>query len=240
MCAISYIYIYICLYRLIHAFKGANISQLALNIVNHNPSGIPSLYSRGLARLLSALLSKDPRLRPNVDQILALPLLRSRIPHSYHSSSIAINRLSRANLNFLSPQKPSSSSPQSGTKTNKSTSPSPALKHATATPSNKPYRQKQFQKFGNFEIDKKTKKDLKIYGKKIVVPCKLRRGEHRENRENRANKLPVLSSPGNQSHGSVNLHGSLNHSGSFVCCIYIYIIIIIVLIRHDSVCYIYI
>ena len=56
----------------------ANIHMLAMQIVNGNVPPLPDVFSPEIQKLVSELIVRDPKLRPNVNQILKNPLLQSR------------------------------------------------------------------------------------------------------------------------------------------------------------------
>jgi NIMA (never in mitosis gene a)-related kinase len=51
-------------------FNGANIHMLAMQIVNGKVPPLPSVFSQQIQRLVNELIVRDPKLRPNVNQIL--------------------------------------------------------------------------------------------------------------------------------------------------------------------------
>lgn len=60
-------------------FQGSNIKQLVVSIMRLEPAPPPAVFSQSLRDVLKALLSKAPRARPSVAQVLAAPVVRSRI-----------------------------------------------------------------------------------------------------------------------------------------------------------------
>ena len=59
-----------------HAFDGRNINNLLVNIVRGKFSPIPSQYSDELRRLVNSMLTKDPKNRPSINEILMMPIIR--------------------------------------------------------------------------------------------------------------------------------------------------------------------
>ena len=61
------------------AFDGRNINNILSNIVRGQYQPIPSMYSKELKQMVHALLQKDPRMRPSANQIVASPIIRSKL-----------------------------------------------------------------------------------------------------------------------------------------------------------------
>jgi len=68
-------------------FDASSLHFLALKIVRGVFPPIPSHYSRELKSLVATLLNTDPNKRPNINQILSLPIVRSRIKHFLDEST---------------------------------------------------------------------------------------------------------------------------------------------------------
>jgi NIMA (never in mitosis gene a)-related kinase len=60
-------------------FNGASLHILALQIVRGVFSAIPAHFSQGLKAIVQGLLIKDPARRPNINQVLKLPVITRRI-----------------------------------------------------------------------------------------------------------------------------------------------------------------
>jgi len=54
------------------AFTGKNLPNLVLKILRGKYPPIPDIYSKKLARIIESMLRQDPKLRPPIEQILAL------------------------------------------------------------------------------------------------------------------------------------------------------------------------
>ena len=64
------------------AFKASTLNGMLYKIVRESPSPIPPMYSDDLRDLIDSYLSKIPRKRPTIDQILNLPLLQPYLRES--------------------------------------------------------------------------------------------------------------------------------------------------------------
>ncbi|KAH9597591.1 Protein kinase domain [Trypanosoma melophagium] len=64
---------------LTHAFDGGNMKALVQKILKGVYPPIHSSYSTNLSKLISAMLQIDPKLRPNVSQIIATPYIRESL-----------------------------------------------------------------------------------------------------------------------------------------------------------------
>jgi NIMA (never in mitosis gene a)-related kinase len=62
-----------------HAFDANNMKGLIMKILKGTYPPISSKYSSDLRSLISSMLSRNPRQRPNINQILALPVIQTRI-----------------------------------------------------------------------------------------------------------------------------------------------------------------
>ena len=62
-----------------HPFDGHNMKQLMQRIVKGNPAPISSFYDLDIRNLCGSLLQKNDKVRPNVGQILALPVMRGAL-----------------------------------------------------------------------------------------------------------------------------------------------------------------
>ena len=60
-------------------FDGANINFLCRKIVQGHFSPIPSHFSRNLKSLIDKMLTLDPRRRPNINQVLQIPIIQERV-----------------------------------------------------------------------------------------------------------------------------------------------------------------
>lgn len=60
-------------------FNGASLHILALQIVRGVFQPLPSHYSTNLKNFVASLLNIDPVKRPNINQVLKMPLISSRI-----------------------------------------------------------------------------------------------------------------------------------------------------------------
>ena len=61
-------------------FNAQSLHQLAQKIVQAKYDKLPRQYSAQLNQLLTSMLLKDPRRRPNINEVLNTPLLKKRIP----------------------------------------------------------------------------------------------------------------------------------------------------------------
>ncbi|EAR89595.1 Serine/Threonine kinase domain protein (macronuclear) [Tetrahymena thermophila SB210] len=85
-------------------FDGIGLSNLALKIVKGVYAPISSYYSKDMTQLISLLLNVDPSKRPQVNQILKLPIIQHRIK-KFLSETIRQNEFSHTilhNRNFVS------------------------------------------------------------------------------------------------------------------------------------------
>ncbi|ORC84174.1 putative NIMA-related kinase [Trypanosoma theileri] len=64
---------------LTHAFDGSNMKALVQKILKGVYPPIHSSYSTNLSKLISAMLQIDPKLRPNVSQIISTPYIRESL-----------------------------------------------------------------------------------------------------------------------------------------------------------------
>jgi len=62
-----------------HAFDARNMNALLMNIVRGKYTPIPNIYSSELNSLVSSMLIKDPKMRPHINSILSLPIIRTRL-----------------------------------------------------------------------------------------------------------------------------------------------------------------
>jgi NIMA (never in mitosis gene a)-related kinase len=62
-----------------HAFDAQNLKLLVLKIIRGTYPPIPNIYSPELRALVASMIQKEPRLRPSVNDVLALPLIQQRI-----------------------------------------------------------------------------------------------------------------------------------------------------------------
>jgi len=62
-----------------HAFHADNLLGLVFKIVQDKQDPIPSDYSKELADLIDLLLTKDPKNRPSVVQILKMDIVRQKM-----------------------------------------------------------------------------------------------------------------------------------------------------------------
>ena len=62
-----------------HAFEAANMNALLMNIIRGKYTPIPAQYSQDLRNLVDAMLTKEPEKRPNINQILTLPFIKSKL-----------------------------------------------------------------------------------------------------------------------------------------------------------------
>ena len=60
-------------------FNGNSLHALALQIVRGNFSPITGPFSLGLKNMLNTMLSVDPTRRPNINQILKVPMISNRV-----------------------------------------------------------------------------------------------------------------------------------------------------------------
>ena len=60
-------------------FDASSLHYLALKIVQGKFNPLPNHYSRELKSLVTKLLSTDANQRPNINELLGVPLLRNRI-----------------------------------------------------------------------------------------------------------------------------------------------------------------
>lgn len=60
-------------------FGGASLHILALQIVRGVFQAVPGHFSPNLKNLISSLIQKDPAKRPNINQILKMPVIANRI-----------------------------------------------------------------------------------------------------------------------------------------------------------------
>jgi len=58
-------------------FEGQNIFELARHVVHNRPAPVPNDFSPGLQTLIYALLEKDHRNRPSVNQVIKSPFVRN-------------------------------------------------------------------------------------------------------------------------------------------------------------------
>eukprot|EP01132_Coremiostelium_polycephalum_P000492 gene492-620_t len=62
-----------------HAFNANSLPALVLKILKGTYPPVPSIYSNDLKQLISSMLQTDPKLRPNIDEILQLPFIKPYI-----------------------------------------------------------------------------------------------------------------------------------------------------------------
>lgn len=62
-----------------HAFNAQNMNALLMNIICGKYAPIPSIYSSDLKQLVSDCLTKDPKARPSINQILTRPIIKKWI-----------------------------------------------------------------------------------------------------------------------------------------------------------------
>lgn len=79
------------------AFDGDSLASLAINIVRGSYRPLPSHYSRQLKSLVADLLQVDAAKRPNINEILELPIVTNRIK-TFLSESLARNEFSHTIL----------------------------------------------------------------------------------------------------------------------------------------------
>lgn len=60
-------------------FNATSLHQLAQRIVAGRFDKLPSKYSAQLNALVGALLTKDPRRRPSINEVLKMPIIARRI-----------------------------------------------------------------------------------------------------------------------------------------------------------------
>jgi NIMA (never in mitosis gene a)-related kinase 1/4/5 len=60
-------------------FNGANIHMLAMQIVNGKIPPLPNTFTYQIKALVSQLITRDPKQRPNINQILKNSLLEARV-----------------------------------------------------------------------------------------------------------------------------------------------------------------
>jgi serine/threonine protein kinase len=73
-----------------HAFSADNLLGLVYKIVQDKYDPIPDCYSPDLQHLISALLNKNASERPNVAEILQMPVVRERMREFVNSGGITI------------------------------------------------------------------------------------------------------------------------------------------------------
>lgn len=73
-----------------HAFSADNLLGLVYKIVQDKYEPIPSIYSTELQHLISALLNKNATERPNVSEILQMPIVRAKMIDFVNSGGITI------------------------------------------------------------------------------------------------------------------------------------------------------
>ncbi|RNF07943.1 putative serine/threonine-protein kinase [Trypanosoma conorhini] len=74
---------------LTHAFDGNNMKALVQKILKGVYPPIHSSYSPNLSKLISAMLQIDPRLRPNVSQLILLPYIRDSLSSLQRAVQVA-------------------------------------------------------------------------------------------------------------------------------------------------------
>eukprot|EP01064_Diplonema_japonicum_P027828 TRINITY_DN4130_c0_g4_i1.p1 TRINITY_DN4130_c0_g4~~TRINITY_DN4130_c0_g4_i1.p1 ORF type:complete len:751 (+),score=204.76 TRINITY_DN4130_c0_g4_i1:59-2254(+) len=62
-----------------HPFDGTNMKQLMQRIIKSNPAAISAAYDRELRDLVTNMLAKNDKVRPNVGQVLATPIMRQAL-----------------------------------------------------------------------------------------------------------------------------------------------------------------
>lgn len=60
-------------------FSGGNLHLLAMQIVRGAYADLPTNYSMEIRALVDRLLNNDPDKRPNINQILQIPMIHARI-----------------------------------------------------------------------------------------------------------------------------------------------------------------
>lgn len=58
------------------AFYGINVHNIMIDIMKNEPSRIRSVYSAELSNLVKSMLQKDPKLRPTINEILQIPIIK--------------------------------------------------------------------------------------------------------------------------------------------------------------------
>ncbi|RNE97317.1 putative serine/threonine-protein kinase [Trypanosoma rangeli] len=74
---------------LTHAFDGNNMKALVQKILKGMYPPIHSSYSQNLSTLISTMLQIDPRLRPNVSQLILLPYIRDSLSSLQRAVQVA-------------------------------------------------------------------------------------------------------------------------------------------------------
>jgi NIMA (never in mitosis gene a)-related kinase len=75
-----------------HAFSADNLLGLVYKIVQDNYDPIPDIYSQDLKNLIKLLLNKESKERPNLSEILQLPLIRGKMQEFVQSGGATIKR----------------------------------------------------------------------------------------------------------------------------------------------------
>ena len=84
-------------------FKGINLPNLLINIINQTVSDIPNVYSDFMKNLVKKLLDKDMNNRPDIDDILSDNFIKEKIKtlginvYNYNSNNY-INNLTKINI----------------------------------------------------------------------------------------------------------------------------------------------
>ena len=60
-------------------FDGANVDEISKNVRTRRPPRLPSIYSEDLRQLVSDMLTKNPRNRPSIHEILSRPILKYKV-----------------------------------------------------------------------------------------------------------------------------------------------------------------
>jgi NIMA (never in mitosis gene a)-related kinase len=60
-------------------FNASSLHQLAQKIVSGKFEKVPRQYSLQMNQLITAMLTKEPRRRPNINDILKMPIIEKRI-----------------------------------------------------------------------------------------------------------------------------------------------------------------
>ena len=90
-------------------FKGVNLPNLMINIINQPISDIPNVYSDFMKNLVKKLLDKDMNNRPDIDDILSDNFIKEKIQtlginvYNYNSNNY-VNNQTKININKISPK----------------------------------------------------------------------------------------------------------------------------------------
>lgn len=89
-------------------FQGNSMRQLCQNIISGTPAPPSTRYSAELRDLVMKILAKDQRVRPGINNILARPIMKSRIKDFLNETKIEteFNHTILHGVNVLQPPKP--------------------------------------------------------------------------------------------------------------------------------------